>query len=98
MNGQPLGKKGDRVWEIDALRGFLILLVLCNHLNVAVEAFCINGVYSNFDSYAWANATDPLHFWFDWDADGVIYKEDSKNLHVPGGRFIFYYFGIVLHF
>lgn len=61
-----------RIWEIDALRGFLILLVLCNHLNLTVRAFCINGYYQ-IDSYAWVNITDPLHFWFDWGADGVIY-------------------------
>ena len=62
-----------RVWEIDAYRGFLMLLLVCNHLNFTVEAFCINGYYQNFDSYAWVNITDPLHFWFDWGADGVIF-------------------------
>ena len=66
-----MGKK-KRVWEIDALRGALILLVLCNHLNITVENFCIDGGYKNFDSYAWVNITDPLHAWFDWSADGEI--------------------------
>lgn len=63
----------ERVWEIDALRGMLILLVMAGHLYWTVTAFCINGYY-NIDSYAWVNATDPLHFWYDWGADGIIYK------------------------
>ncbi len=63
----------DRVWEIDALRGLLILSVLCVHLYTCVDAFCIDGYY-NIDSYVWVNTTDPLHFWFDWDADGKIYR------------------------
>lgn len=61
----------DRIWEIDAMRGLLILLVLAGHLYSTVTAFCINGYY-HIDSYAWVNATDPLHFWYDWGADGVI--------------------------
>lgn len=63
-----------RIWEIDALRGALILLVLCNHLNITVEEFCIDGYYQNFNSYAWVNVTDPIHIWFDWGADGIIYS------------------------
>lgn len=66
-------QKRERVWELDALRGLLILCVLCTHLYLTVEAFCIDGYY-NIDSYAWVNLTDPLHFWFDWGEDGVIYK------------------------
>lgn len=61
----------DRVWEVDALRGLLILCLLATHLYRCVDAFCINGYY-NIDSYAWVNTTDPLHFWFDWGEDGVI--------------------------
>lgn len=60
-----------RVWEIDALRGFLILAVLINHLNITVNAFCINGYY-NIDSSVWASVTDPLHVWFAYNADGVL--------------------------
>ena len=74
MANKSVLEQKKRVWEIDALRGALILLVLCNHLNMTVEAFCINGAYTNFDSYAWVNITDPLHIWFDWGADGVIYS------------------------
>lgn len=62
-----------RVWEIDVYRGFRILTVLALHLYIAVDEFCIDGYY-NIDSYAWVNITDPLHFWFDWGEDGVIYK------------------------
>lgn len=68
---KSLGNK--RVWEIDALRGLLILCVLATHLYHTVDAFCIDGYY-NIDSYSYVNTTDPLHFWFDWGADGVIYK------------------------
>ena len=66
-------KTKERVWEIDALRGLLILCVLAIHLYFCVTAFCINGYYK-IDSYAWVNATDPLHFWYDWGEDGVIYQ------------------------
>lgn len=73
----------DRVWEIDALRGLLILGVLAVHLYHTVDAFCIQGYYK-IDSYAYVNATDPLHFWFDWGADGRIYRAfltDTIRLH-----------------
>ena len=63
----------ERVWEVDALRGLLILCVLVTHLYRCVEAFCIDGYY-NIDSYNWVNTTDPLHFWFDWGADGIIHQ------------------------
>lgn len=73
MRSESSLEQKKRVWEIDAYRGFLMLLLVCNHLNFTVKAFCINGIYTNFDSYAWVNITDPLHFWFDWGSDGVIY-------------------------
>lgn len=60
-----------RVWEIDALRGLLILCVLVNHLILTITAFCINGYYS-IDSAAWATAVDPLRIWFQYDDSGVL--------------------------
>lgn len=72
MSGETIQTKRQRVWEIDALRGLLILCVLATHLYYTVDAFCVDGYY-NIDSYAYVNATDPLHFWFDWGEDGVIY-------------------------
>lgn len=62
-----------RIWELDFLRGIMVLCFLAWHLYFTVDAFCINGYYTQLDSYAYVNATDPLHFWFDWKADGVIY-------------------------
>lgn len=67
-----IAKNNQRVWEIDALRGIMILILLCYHLYYTVWAFCINGYYQ-IDSYAYVNASDPLHFWYDWGEDGVIY-------------------------
>lgn len=63
----------ERVWEIDALRGFLILSMLAVHLYYTVDAFCIDGIYQ-IEPYRYVDATDPLHFWFDWESDGVIYR------------------------
>ncbi len=63
----------NRVWEIDAVRGLLILGLLCKHLYTTVYLFCINGYY-NIDSYQYVNLTDPLRFWFDWGPDGKIYQ------------------------
>lgn len=96
-------EKKKRVWEIDAVRGTLILLVLCNHLNMTVGAFCINGVYKNFDSYAWVNITDPLHVWFDWGVDGVIFSSPvvvtlRKYLTNPIVGIFFVVSGISYHF
>lgn len=73
MNAQGSPQRLGRIWEIDALRGLLILCVLATHLYYTVDAFCIDGYY-NIDSYAYVNTTDPLHFWFDWGEDGEIYK------------------------
>ena len=64
-------EKVQRVWEFDAWRGFLILAVLINHLNLTVNAFCINGYY-HIDSSVWAAVSDPLGVWYSYDADGVL--------------------------
>lgn len=66
--------KSERIWELDALRGLMILCVLCYHLYVTVDAFCIQGYYTKLDPYQYVNSSDPLHFWFDWGADGEIYR------------------------
>ena len=66
-----LTEQKQRVWEIDAWRGFLILAVLINHLNMTVNKFCINGYY-NMDSAVWASASDPLGVWYYYDVDGIL--------------------------
>ena len=63
------------MWEIDALRGLLILAVLINHLNITVNEFCINGIYQ-IDPFAWAEASDPLHLWYTIDQSGVLRSAD----------------------
>ena len=65
--------KPKRVWEIDALRGMLILIVLAYHLYFTVEAFMINGHY-HIDSLKYVETTDPLHFWFTPLSDGTIVR------------------------
>ena len=60
-----------RVWEIDALRGFLILAVLVNHLILTVDAFCIDGHF-RIDAAEWARITDPLGAWFIKDGAGIV--------------------------
>lgn len=62
-----------RVWEIDALRGLMIVCMLATHLYYCVDEFCIDGFY-HINSYRWVEITDPLHFWFDWGEDGVIHQ------------------------
>lgn len=69
QNSNELEKK--RVWEIDAIRGFLILSVLAYHLYMTVEAFCINGYY-NISSVDYVKFTDPLLFWFQINEAGEI--------------------------
>lgn len=59
-----------RVWEIDALRGFLMLTVLIDHLYMTVYAFCINGYY-HIDSSVWASTTDPLGIFYTYK-EGIL--------------------------
>lgn len=82
-----------RVWEIDAIRGCCILGVLAWHLYFTIDAFCINGYYK-IDSYAWVNMTDPLHLWFNWDDDGIIYQA----FLTPTFRMVWIYIGVDLFF
>ena len=70
-----------RVWEIDALRGFLILSVLAYHLYMTVEAFCIDGYY-NISSVNYVRFTDPLFFWFRMDEAGKIVRSVFPNFAV----------------
>ena len=65
----------ERIWELDALRGFLILAVLIDHLVCTVQAFCINGYY-NIDSYRYVCISDPLRCWFYWGDDGIIHLRE----------------------
>ena len=72
---QLAGPQKERVWEVDAFRGFLILAVLINHLNMTVEAFCVYGYYQ-IDSVAWARLSDPLGVWYKFLADGTVRSAD----------------------
>lgn len=49
-----------RVWEIDAVRGFLILCLLLFHLNFTLDAFFVQGGYRNIDVEAFVKIADPL--------------------------------------
>ena len=60
-----------RVWEVDAVRGYLILWVLFYHLYFTVYEFCINGGY-RIDPYYYVAMTDPLQIWFSIDALGEV--------------------------
>jgi uncharacterized membrane protein len=70
-----------RVWEVDALRGFLILSVLAYHLYMTVEAFCIDGYYS-ISSVDYVRFTDPLFFWFRIDEAGCVVRSVFPNFAV----------------
>ncbi len=86
-----------RVWEIDALRGLMLLCLLAWHLFFTVQAFCIDGYY-NIDSHQWVRVTDPLRCWFFWGDDGVIYTrpwiDALKYLMKPGVDAFFVISGI----
>lgn len=73
MTNTAITSPKERVWELDALRGLLILCVLATHLYFTVDAFCIDGIYK-IDSYRYIELSDPLHFWFDWNEDGKIFR------------------------
>lgn len=67
----PIENNRQRVWEVDALRGFLILAVLADHLYIIVDAFCINGIYK-INTASWAAISDPLGVWYSHTADGEV--------------------------
>lgn len=60
-----------RIWELDGVRGLMILAMLIGHLWDTVYLFCIKGYY-NIDPFMWIEKTDPLHFWFKISETGVI--------------------------
>lgn len=72
MKKPDKGMLKNRVWEIDALRGFMISCVIYSHIYYCVRAFCINGYYQSFDTIAFLRWFDPLHSMFSWDATGRV--------------------------
>ncbi len=94
---KKLEKNSNRVWEIDAARGILMMFLLGWHLYFTVNAFCINGYY-HIDSYAWIKYTDPLHIWFRIDQYGEIqwarWIEFWHNTIYPGVDMFFIISGI----
>lgn len=67
-------RKRERVWEIDALRGFLMLGVLALHLYYTADAFLIDGYYAKIDSYKLIEVTDSFGIWFYIDTAGKIQR------------------------
>ena len=87
-------RKNERIWEIDALRGHLILWILFFHLYVTVCKFCIDGIYGAIDPVLFAQRTDPLHFFyviqdgtvsrgFFQKAYQLLQPQQSKERHSP---------------
>lgn len=87
-------KKQSRIWEIDAIRGWMIFCVLDYHLSRCVEAFCINGYYQNFDAVTFVKYYDPLHFWFRWNSAtgwGIgLLSEGFIHCYLYGGVDLFF--------
>lgn len=94
-------KKG-RVWEIDALRGHLILWVLIYHLYFTVYEFCINGGYTNFDAEAFSATVDPLQFFFDTSLNNGLenapFYRFLEFYHKPAVALFFVVSGVSTHF
>lgn len=65
----------NRVWEIDAFRGFLIFSMILYHIYATVNSYCIKGGYPNLDPDLYVQKSDPLNFWFDYDSSGKIYMK-----------------------
>lgn len=59
-NNHSIYFKRQRVWEIDALRGFLIFMLLLFHLYFTLDAFFVRGYYKNVDTAAFVSIADPL--------------------------------------
>lgn len=72
MSNLKAPEEHSRIWELDAVRGLMIIAMLIAHLWYMEWRFCVNGYY-HIDSYQFVNKFDPLHFWFDWGDNGIIY-------------------------
>ncbi|MCR5665054.1 MAG: DUF1624 domain-containing protein [Oscillospiraceae bacterium] len=84
----------NRVWEIDALRGWMIFCVLDYHLSRCVEAFYVSGLFQNVDAVAFVRYYDPLHFWFRWNETtgwsiGIL-SENFIHCYLYGGVDVFF--------
>ena len=85
-------RKNERIWEIDALRGHLILWILFFHLYVTVCKFCIDGIYGAIDPVLFAQRTDPLHFFYVIQ-DGTVSRgffQKAYQLLQPQGVDVFF--------
>lgn len=86
MRQDSLALQKRRVWEIDALRGILILGVLLFHLFFTLDAFFVDGRFKNIDTEAFLKIADPL---------GALWRKDSKG--TVSWVFLGKYFDFVNH-
>lgn len=64
INSPKQKGKTERVWEIDALRGFLVLNTLWINLYLCLKQFCACGIYKNINPVAVLGRIDPLGLFF----------------------------------
>lgn len=91
-----------RVWEIDALRGFLMFFLLLHHVYFALSAACINSPFSNFDPASFVLKIDPYGILFTVDENRKVHKAlyDAfyQIVYKPGVDLFFIISGISYHF
>lgn len=91
-----------RVWEIDALRGFLMFCILVHHIYFMFEAACINSPFSNFDAGAFLLKFDPKGILLSVDENGSIQKSWYNSFYQivskPGVDLFFVLSGISYRF
>ena len=86
MNNQTSLAQKPRVWEIDALRGFLTLGILLFHLYFTLDAFFVNGYYKNIDTSSFLSIMDPFGIFWAEGPNGKFY-----------GNFLGQYFDFINH-
>lgn len=100
MGKKDLQKK--RIWEIDALRGYVILWVLIHHLYTAVYDFLINGGYTSVNPAEFVSLIDPNYFFFRLTDTNRIEKAAFYSFmefyRIPFVNILFIVSGISTHF
>ena len=90
-----------RIWEIDALRGYVILWVLIYHAYTAVYTMLINVDYTGINPLQLVQSFDPNSFFFKVSGNHVekaAFYQFMDVFHAPFVDLLFVISGISFHF
>lgn len=92
----------NRIWEIDALRGHLILWVMIYHVYTMVCTFCADGSYQDFDAAGFSRVMDALRSLLGIGKDGGVdaapFYRFCQFYHLPAVAIFFIVSGVSTRF